>query len=185
MKKLGLMGAFLLLSVVGAFAQTSIGFKGGINSATIGGNAKNVKPKVGVHVGAFVSAPISSRFALQPEVLYSQQGYLSGDKTYNYQYLNIPLIFKGTITGGLHAQVGPQFGMLLKATREEGKVTQDISEDLNRYDGAIALGLGYDVSMLQVSARYNLGLSDTRNAAIKGETFPNSVFHFSIGYKIR
>ncbi|WP_192821527.1 porin family protein [Rufibacter sp. LB8] len=185
MKKVGLLGVLVLLSTVVGFAQTTLGVKGGINSAIIGGNAKNAKPRVGVHIGAFASTPISNRVALQPEVLYSQQGYLHKDDTYAFNYLLIPLIFKGTISGGLHAQVGPQFGMLLKATRTKDKTSTDITEDINRYDGGIALGLGYDVGAVQVSARYSLGLSDTRNAAIKGETFPNNVFQFSLGYRLR
>ncbi|QHL87142.1 outer membrane beta-barrel protein [Nibribacter ruber] len=184
MKRMILLGAFALISVVGAQAQTNFGIKVGLNVANIGGDAKNTDPRTGVHAGFFATAPISDRFAIQPEVLYSQQGYKSGKSTFTLHYLNIPLIFKGTISGGFHLQVGPQFGILLDAKQKVGNTTYDISDNLNKYDGAVALGLGYDLSRLQVSARYNLGLSDIADGNIKGESYPNNVFQLSVGVKM-
>jgi hypothetical protein len=184
MKRLFLLGAFALLSVVGAQAQTSFGLKVGLNVANIGGDARNTDPRTGVHAGFFATAPISERFAIQPELLYSQQGFKTDDFTYTYHYLNIPLIFKGTISGGFHLQVGPQFGILLDAKRKRGNITEDLSDNLNKYDGALALGLGYDVSRLQISARYNLGLSDVNDGNEKGATYPNNVFQISVGVKL-
>lgn len=184
MKKMILLGFFALLSVAGAQAQTSFGVKVGLNVANIGGDAKGTDPRTGVHAGFFATAPISERFAIQPELLYSQQGFKADDYTFTYHYLNIPLIFKGTISGGFHVQVGPQFGILLDAKRKRGKETLDISDNMNKYDGALALGFGYDVSILQVSARYNLGLSDTQDGTLKGVSYPNNVFQLAVGVKL-
>ncbi|AKQ46127.1 hypothetical protein TH63_11575 [Rufibacter radiotolerans] len=185
MKKFVLAGALALLSIVGVQAQTTIGIKGGLNVATVRIPGTHVDPLVGFHAGLFASTPISSKFALQPEILYSKQGVETRDYIDRYHYLNIPLIFKGTLTGGLHAQFGPQFGILLAADRQEGRYSQDITDKLNRYDGALALGLGYDVGSWQVSARYNVGLSDTRDEHMKGVNYANNVFQLSLGYKIR
>ncbi|WP_207435831.1 porin family protein [Sabulibacter ruber] len=185
MKKLLLAGALLVLGAFGAEAQTRLGIKGGLNVSSVRIPNTELHPRLGVHVGGFASTPISRSFALQPEVLYSQQGVETDDFVYTYHYLNVPLIFKGYISGGLHAQVGPQFGVLLAANRREGKVSRDITENRNRYDGAIALGLGYDVSSWQVSARYNLGLSDTRDNSDSGISHANNVFQLSLGYKFR
>ena len=184
MKKMILLGVFALLSVVGAQAQTSFGLKVGLNVANIGGDARNTDPRTGVHAGFFATAPISERFAIQPELLYSQQGFKTDDFTYTYHYLNIPLIFKGTISGGFHLQVGPQFGILLDANRKRGRETLDVGDNMNKFDGAVALGLGYDVSVLQVSARYNLGLSDTQDGNVQGASYPNNVFQLSVGVKL-
>ncbi|GGK67033.1 porin family protein [Rufibacter glacialis] len=185
MRKLLIAGALVLACVVGAQAQTSLGIKGGLNVSTIRVPNADIDPRIGAHFGGFASTPISSRFALQPEVLYSLQGVEIHPYTFTYHYLNVPLIFKGTIAGGLHAQVGPQFGILLSAKREEGKHSLDITEHTNRYDAAVALGLGYDVAAWQVSARYNLGLSDTRDDSDSGIDHTNNVFQLSLGYKFR
>ncbi|MFB9864141.1 PorT family protein [Rufibacter immobilis] len=185
MKKLLFAGAFALMSVVAANAQTSLGVKAGLNVASIRIPGTDIDPRIGVHAGFFASTPISKSFALQPEILYSQQGVKTEGTTFTYHYLNIPLIFKGYISGGLHAQVGPQFGVLLSAKREKGKTSTDITDSQNRYDGAVALGLGYDVSSWQVSARVNLGLSDTRDDPDGGANRSNNVFQLSLGYKFR
>ncbi|WP_460894549.1 porin family protein [Rufibacter soli] len=185
MKKLLLASAVSLLSLGSAWAQTTIGLKGGLNVATVRVPGGKVDPVLGVHAGLFASAPISSKFALQPEILYSKQGVQTRDYTDHYHYLNIPLIFKGTISGGFHVQVGPQFGVLLSASRQYGKTSVDLTDDLNRYDGALALGFGYDVGAWQVSGRYNVGLSDTRDEHEKGVNYANNVFQLSLGYKIR
>ncbi|RNI31035.1 porin family protein [Rufibacter latericius] len=185
MKKILFLVAFVWCGILSAEAQTSFGVKGGLNVATIRIPNTDIDPRIGVHAGVFASTPISSRFALQPEILYSQQGVQIPKYIYTYHYLNVPLIFKGTISGGLHAQVGPQFGILLSANRKEGRTSLDITDTRNRYDGAIALGLGYDVSAWQVSARYNLGLSDIRDDSDSGLSYTNNVFQLSLGYRFR
>ncbi|MBC3541460.1 porin family protein [Rufibacter sediminis] len=185
MKKILFLVAFVWCGFLEAEAQTSLGLKGGLNVSTIRIPGTELDPRIGFHVGGYASTPISSRFALQPEVLYSQQGVDTRDYEYTFNYLNIPLIFKGTISGGLHAQVGPQFGILLAAHRKQGRNSLDITDTRNRYDGAIALGLGYDVSNLQVSARYNLGISDTRDDSDKGLDHTNNVFQLSLGVRLR
>ncbi|KAA3439179.1 porin family protein [Rufibacter hautae] len=185
MKKFLSVAALFLFFALGAHAQTSLGLKGGLNVSTIRIPNVDIDPRLGVHFGGFASTPISSRFALQPEIVYSQQGVKANQYTYTYHYLNVPLIFKGTISGGLHLQVGPQFGILLAADRKEGRTTLDITDSRNRYDGAIALGLGYDVSAWQISARYNLGLSDVRDGSDNGINHTNNVFQLSLGYKFR
>ncbi|MGV3539171.1 MAG: porin family protein [Rufibacter sp.] len=183
MKKILLSGLLVFFALVGAQAQTSFGIKAGLNVANEGGDAKGTDPITSFHLGGFASTAISSRFGFQPELLYSLQGYKLGKYTVHYHYLNIPLIFKIGISGGLHAQLGPQFGILLDASQEEGKTSIDITDDRNKYDGAIAVGLGYDLSRLQFSARYNFGVSDTRDSNEKGVDYTNNVLQISLGFR--
>lgn len=182
MKRIMLAGAILLLSSLSSLAQTSYGIKVGLNVSSVRIPDKDVKPLFGFHVGGFTTTQISDRFALQPELLYSQQGYKKNDTDFRYHYLNVPLIFKGTIAGGLHAQVGPQFGILLSATEKKDKTSTDISR--KKFDSAIGLGFGYDLSSIQVSARYNLGLSDTNDSDLGFNGFTNNVFQLSIGVSL-
>lgn len=184
MKFFILAGALLLSTAASSLAQTTYGIKGGLNISTVRWDRNDVKATAGFHVGGFVSAPISGLFALQPEVLYSQQGFETDVFKYRYHYLNVPLIFKGTIAGGLHAQLGPQFGILIRANRVTGKLSEDITESKNKFDGALALGLGYDVSSLHFSARYNLGLSDTRQDGNGFSGHTNNVFQLSVGIRL-
>lgn len=110
------------MSIWGANAQ-SFGVRGGgvlsgLNGETI--NESDMKAKGGFYVGAFVEIPIGTMFALQPEVIYSQQGAKwkfdafgeSHSATLNMNYINVPVMFKVKL-GNLALLGGAQLGFLV------------------------------------------------------------------------
>ena len=77
--------------------------------------------RIGFHIGALVEIPITDNFSIQPEIIYSTQGYKISetdfiDQTTKLNYLNTPLIAKFYIAKDFSLQLGPQIGFLLNAT---------------------------------------------------------------------
>lgn len=186
MKNKILLVVFLLTSS-GSYAQSVFGIKGGLNHATIVGDASGVDPKNSFHVGAFVIIKSSEKFAVMPEVVYSQQGaQISGNGNFkvNYDYLNLPLMLTFFPTQSFFLQAGPQVGFLLSAEVTDGKNSENVKDQLNSTDLGLGFGVGGDFKSVIIQARINAGLSNTAKNAADGEKFPNQVIQLSIGFKL-
>ena len=127
------------------------------------------------NVGMLVSMPITKSLSLQPELMYSNQGY--GGK-YNdtsfrvtYSYLVLPVLLKYSLNSGLFAETGPQFGLLVKKLWW-----------LNSSDFSWVFGIGYKLPVnLGFDVRYTLGLTDIGNQYYSPKAY-NSVFQFDVFY---
>ena len=108
-----------------------------------------------------------------------------------FGYTNVPLLAQYYPVKGLAIKAGVQFGFLTskKATIDGVKFDIDkiearygTSAGFRKFDVAIPMGISYEFKHFVLDARYNLGLLGT----IKNidETYRNSVFQFSLGYKI-
>jgi len=199
MKKL----LFLSLMLVGiasshtalAQVQFSLGIKGGVNFAnldvtsSVGDNYKN---RTGFHGGAFALFKVTA-FAVQPELIFSQQGskvsFNSQDIDANFSYLNVPIMAKFYLPLGLNLQLGPQFGFLTTAESDYNPLTgtmqtTDLKEYYKNSDVSIGMGIGWDLPMkLSIDARYNLGVTEIEDNASLSQT-KNQVFQISVGYKL-
>lgn len=185
-----LVGALLANSSFGQ-AQFSIGIKAGPNFANINTDAsvgENYKNRTGFHGGAFALIKLT-KIGIQPEVIFSQQGTtveLSGSSLQsNVNYMNIPVILKLYLIGGLNLQAGPQFGFVMSAEQENPLTGnfEDIKDDLKSSDISAGLGLGFDAPFgLTIDARYNLGLSEINDA--QAQAIKNQVFQLSLGFKL-
>ena len=189
MKKLFAM-AVLLFSTLGLSAQ-NFGIKGGVGYSTLNGgkvSGVEVKGRVGFYAGAFMELPLGSSFALQPEVIYSQQGTKwevtrlgqTASLQLKNSYINVPVMAKLKI-GNLSLMAGPQLGFLV------GTPTQELS--LNKNSGVeflITKGLFIDL-------RYTQGLVNTldkNNSSLKEleisdkNNFKNATLTLGLGLKI-
>jgi opacity protein-like surface antigen len=170
-----------------AKAQVSYGIKGGVNlSNIIGSDAEGAKAKVGFHVGAFSQIPVTDKFSIQPELLYSAQGAkyeASGedDVKINSGFLNIPVLAKYTAASGFYGETGPQLGFLMSAKAKQGDDKTDVKEFYKTTDFAWAFGIGYKSSSnVGVDLRYNLGLSrldEEGEAKVKNGVFQLGIFY--------
>lgn len=140
MKKILLSLSVFGLISISSHAQSNprnpltTGLKAGLNMTNIsaGENSQEFKPSY--HVGAFIEYPLSyyKQFALQLEVLYSNQGYkgkeivtrdrvtgkvIETNKLDNVSlhYLNVPLMFKYYVSDDFALEIGPQVGFLVDA----------------------------------------------------------------------
>ena len=152
-----------------------------------------------------------SKFAIQPEIYFANQGGgfhyedingLSYDINFRYSYLTFSPVSKYYTVHVLYASVGPQLGLILDRSNltytsnqpELGpdlQIQQSLREVLKGNSiVSVALGGGYDTPFgLSVSARYVLGFSDALETLANGFYFienknPSSSVHLTIGYHI-
>ncbi len=182
MKKLLIAAVFVMIASGAALAQASVslGLKGGLNFANlnVSSAAAAYNSRTGYHVGAFANFKFT-KIAIQPELIYSVQGADVSGSNLELGYINVPILLKFYLIGGLNIQAGPQFGFLSSATQGG----TDIKNLVKGSDTSIALGAGFDISNFVIDARYNLGLSEIQDAAAASAT-KNQVFQLSVGFKL-
>ncbi len=178
------------------------GIKGGLNLSSLSGDTDglDLKSKFGFHAGGFVEIKFSEKFALQPELLYSTQGtkfddiQLGGNaaKTcFNFDYINVPVMFKYFAAEKFFVEAGPQIGFLVAAKArvkvDEQNIDnkQDIKDNFESIDFGLNFGAGYEFTEnIFASARYNLGLANIAKTESGDDTkIHNGVFSLSVGYK--
>lgn len=174
------MKKLFFLSILGIFAfnvstaqSLDFGPKIGANFSNLS-DASGLKfdNKTGLQAGIFLGIKFDS-FAIQPELLYSQQGADSDFGDFNLDYVTIPVILKYYLIGGLNIQVGPQFGFVVN---DDFPSAEDI--DTNSFDFSGAVGAGVDLPLgFRVAARYNFGITDVTDNGGK-----NGVFSVALGF---
>ena len=105
--------SFLILTFwqTSAFAQDSnpirFGIKGGVNFSNLYvEDADDTKMRTGFNVGLFSKLPITSYFAVQPEIYYTSKGgevvydnsFVDGTAGFHLNYIEVPLMLVGNIT---------------------------------------------------------------------------------------
>jgi len=116
MKKLYVTVIVILSIVFTAEAQDiKFGAKEGINIASVTADIDSAKSKVAFHIGGIAEIPISADFFLQPELLFSSQGYKVDNGTGTLNYINLPVIGKYYVNDEFSIEAGPQIGYLLSA----------------------------------------------------------------------
>ncbi|SHI98090.1 Outer membrane protein beta-barrel domain-containing protein [Mesonia phycicola] len=170
-----------ILSVMGITSQAQeldFGLKAGVNFAELT-DADDLDNRTALLAGAFVGLKFNDKFAIQPEILYSQQGGDSDFGDYHIDYINIPVIFKFYLIGDvLNVQAGPQFGFVANDDFPEFENIEDQIE-AKSFDMSAAVGAGLDLPFgVRVDARYNFGVTD----AIENTDAKNGVFSIAVGY---
>ena len=178
------MKKLLLSAVIAVFAMSNVnaqevkfGAKAGVNFASLGGDdSDGLDGRTSFHVGAVAEIGISEKFAVQPELVYSSQGFSVDDENLKLDYINLPILAKFFVAEGFSIEVGPQVGFLISADAEG----EDVKDLFKSTDFSGALGLGYKLeSGLNFAARYNLGLGNV----VDGDgDLKNNVIQLSVGY---
>ena len=155
MKKI--LSLLTLLSVisVGVYAQgISGGLKLGLNlanqtikSSEMGFTASpSFRPSI--HAGGYLTIMLSEKFGIQPEVLYSGQGYKQNGGTLAIDYITVPVIVRYNFTPIFSAHLGPQMGFLMSAkAKYDGADEEDMKDYFKGSDIGIAGGIGIDLPM--------------------------------------
>ena len=195
MKKITFVVAVLLSAgTLTAQEFAEFGAKGGLNFASLSGdNVENLDGVTGFHLGLIAEFPLTERFSIQPEVLYSGMGASNDQETWKLDYVTVPVILNYYVIDGLALEAGPQLGYLVKAEKDYDYIddivqsgTRDISDEVKDIDFAIAGGVSYELPIgLFFSGRYNLGLSNVWDGELQGNDVSqrNNAFQFSVGYK--
>ncbi len=184
MKKIFLVLTATLLSAVLLRAQeTYFGIKGGLNLASIEAEGESdYDSKAGIHFGGLAHIHITRHFAIQPELVYSQQGGEDGDFRLKLGYINVPVMFQYMSNEGFRLQTGPQLGFLVSAETEQGDIEVDVDDVLETVDFSWSFGAGYQFrSGVGIDARYNLALTDIHEA--NSVEYKNRVFQVGLFYQ--
>ncbi|AUC85765.1 hypothetical protein CW731_10910 [Polaribacter sp. ALD11] len=194
MKKIYITIALLITSVISLSAQdrknkATAGIKGGYNLSSVSFDGTSETSKLhGFHVGIYGESYIGKYLSIQPEILYSQQGYKivddSGTYTQKLDYINIPLMLKLYPVKSFFLEAGPQIGFSIshKETFDSGFILYDTSEEFepNNFDWGVNLGAGFKSDAgVSLGARYHIGQSD-----IYDEDKPkNRVWQIYLGFE--
>ncbi len=192
-KKNFIVVVLLLISTTMLLAQeedplyTRAGFKFGANYANITGDIEDTDARLRMHLGAVIEFPVSQRFYIQAEVLYSAQGYTIEEEgienKISLNYLALPILAKYYFTPRFSFETGPRLATL---ANEANSIDDDSDEFFNTYNGfdfGWIFGAGYKVeSGMFFQLHYNLGLSPIFNTDIIDASNTNAVVQASIGY---
>lgn len=203
MKISHLLVLFALLSVsLQAQNRISIGAKAGLNISNIydsEGNTYSADAKTGYAAGGFLHIPLGGFFGIQPEVMFSQKGYLTSGSPLGLDYstsctsnyLDIPILFAIRPLGLATLLIGPQYSYLLKQTTNvvtpvsNTTVVDEFTND-NIRRNTLGLVIGADVSLFQfvVSGRVAWDLYDNNgDGTSTTPRYKNVVGQLTLGYR--
>ena len=208
-------GMLLITQMSIAQVKIEVGLKGGLNHYGLNLSGLklanvNFNNGTGYHIGAYSLIRIK-KFALQPEIVYSRQGQyfntpLNTNLDTHINYVNIPVILKYYLVGGLNFQLGPQFGFVASSSADLVDKTnnlklaatgQSLKDYINTTDFSMAYGIGLDLPFgASLTVRYNSGISDINkytNGSTPGPLTPsigtstskNHVLQISVGYRLK
>jgi len=170
MKKNLVIVLVLSLAVLGARAQAKarVGLCLGLNESSykesFQSNEFTSDWKTGLHAGVFGELPLSGRFGLEADLLYSQKGGVDpGDTSMpkisiRLNYLTLPVLLNFYITPKLAVQAGPEIGLLLVARAHSGDYTATVHDVYRSFETGVAGGIFYQLPRgLSVGVRYIQG----------------------------
>ena len=173
--------------------KASAGVKAGLNLSSISNEMTDYKfspkMKTAFHAGIFFNLNLGYQpqkpglLSLQPELLFSRQGFAVNGNAINFDYITLPVMVKLYVYQGLNVEMGPwiSFLMAVKPNSQEIDGVEYILSGLKGgKDAGVAFGLGYDLNPgLMMGARYQHGLSDMANNLL----WTNRVIQIYAGWK--
>lgn len=161
--------------------RSSFGLKAGLSLSNISNGEASIHfspaMKADFHLGVVANlhfgyrdegAPVGTGwFGVQPELIYSRQGFAVDGEAVGFDFLTLPLMAKLYVTKSLSIEAGPSFSYLLGVSPET-TVIDDAQITLGGLKSKAGVGAGvgleYENRMgLILGARYNLGLTDMAN----------------------
>jgi hypothetical protein len=167
--------------------KSNAGIKGGYSLAAVSFDGEGeTGQRHGFHVGVYGESFISDSFSIQPELMYSQQGYEikdgGGTFTQKLNYINFPVMLKAYPSENFFLEAGPQIGLAISHKEEyDGLFGGSREYDPNNFDWGINFGGGFKTnSGISLGVRYHLGLGDLYD---EGKA-QNRVWQFSVGFDL-
>ena len=124
-----------------------------------------INSKNGFHFGIVAnSIQLGSHVGIQPELLYSMQGFkIGGLGNVGLHYLSLPILLKMDLGGNASILVGPQVSYLINAKIGIGNDLFSVSYAgiFQKWDACLVAGLEYRVNdKISLGGRYLLGLNN-------------------------
>jgi hypothetical protein len=179
------------------------GVLAGAAFAKLGGSdaTGDIKTRVGIAAGGFVTIGISKNVAIEPEALFVQKGAKqteSGVETkLKLSYVEVPVLLKlrfpGSGTVVPHIYAGPYLGFKAgcNLTGTQGSVTvsakcedQAFDFKVKSTDFGATFGGGVDVGRAIIDVRYDLGFSKIPDSSTDNN-IKNRAFYLLVGWTFR
>lgn len=202
---------FLFTTTYGFSQEARFGVKGGFNYSTIVGDlTEGINPRLSGHVGVFANFEFSRNFTIQPELLYSSQGFrFNTDLAFidnlnpgvndpdfisavQFNYLSVPVIAQFGLSDRIAVEFGPQFAFLINQVTKIKNFDGNDSNNLNeretspgnfQLDYGAAVGVVFWVNeSLSFSPRFFLGLRNRLNGATGNIQNYNAALQVSANY---
>ncbi len=170
-----------------------LGIKAGTNNSLLTGNSFNDGFNWSFMAGAFAEVNFTSRWGIQPEVLFSQttsqtasnfnDAYSEGinSKDIKLQYLNIPILLTYTLPLPiLSLQLGPQFGTLLN---NNSSITTSGINAFKSGDFSMVVGAQVNLLMFKGGIRYVYGFTNINNIS-DADTWKTRTIQLYVGMRI-
>lgn len=127
--------------------RTHFGLKAGLNASTLKVKNQDIYDyKAGLHVGGLAHIHVTRQFAVQPELLYSNQGgkLQNSEVKHHVNYVTVPVMGQYMFGDGFRLQAGPQVGFLVGAKRQDQDDNKfNIKENYEAVDFSLAAGLSF------------------------------------------
>ena len=149
--------------------RLQMGLKAGINVSDYTGRwfeDRESFSRKSFHVGLVGELSLTSRWNLQPEFLYSEQGFgfrneFQEELKINLNYLQLPVLVEYELVNGFFIQGGPQISYLLE---EENRIVY-LTHNYNKFDLSLGFGAEYKIKNFYVYGRYNTGINRIFNSS--------------------
>jgi hypothetical protein len=196
-----LVAAFLMAPPAVLAGQSSLGFRGGLSLASLGGDdAGDIDTKKGFSFGGFLNVPVSSVLAVQVGAGFTQKGATETEYgvgvDYAVSYIETPLLLtlspstSGNV--GFHFFIGP--ALAFKASCAIGVSQAGVTVEstcsmpgagLKSIDLGAMVGAGLEIGLtesvfLVLDGLYNLGLTKMGDGGLDDDV-KNRAFSFLAG----
>ncbi|MBO9155415.1 porin family protein [Chitinophaga sp. GCM10012297] len=171
------------VSTANAQKLLRFGIKGGANLGKIDGTGYDDAFKLGYHLGGFAQINLMKGFGIQPELIFSSTktevtsefedvyniDQLKEDKP-KLNYLSIPVLANIDLgSPRFKLQVGPQFGIM---TSKKTSVFEEGKSAFKSGEFSAVGGLWLQLPIVNISARYVIGISDVNDVTFENTTSP-------------
>jgi hypothetical protein len=192
-KVLVLFSSLLALTAIHSQAQGfHIGIKAGANLFKVDGQSFDQQFQFGYNVGAFSEINFTKHWGIQPEVMFNQTNYRTGDKFSDIypggpddlkgklNYLSMPILLSFRPVSFLSLQAGPQYGILLNGDEH---LVKNAQEAFKKGDLSMVGGVQLNLAGFKLGARYVIGLTDI-NDLDNEEKWKNQGFQVYAGFRL-
>ncbi len=182
----------MAMTMNAAMAQFfNVGVKLGADIHKIIGKSFSDQFSFGYHAGCFAKFRVNKKWAIQPEVLFSEvkmdtTSHFSDIYAFNavtgirLQYLQIPILANYTFLKIFSVQAGPQYGILIN---KNSSLLQNGRNAFSNGDFSLIGGLQVNIPKLKIYARYGIGLNNI-NDLDNRDKWKNQNIQLGLGYVI-
>ncbi len=166
-----------------AGAQWTAGLKAGASISNFDEKSEhNLRSKTGGVFGGFAQYRFQPHVSVQGEILFSMQGARMDNGSYDFNYVQVPVLLQTRVWKTLQVLTGPQLAYLISANINEDGNKEDLSDQVRSVEFSWIMGTSYEFENgFIVDMRYVKGLSDI---TIQDEGIRNNSIQLTLGYRL-